>query len=68
MLLIYFSLDIEPENPQYEHYIGNIIVSLIQELEQKAASLHTEDLFLTRLRLMEAAKTFRVSRRRVSTL
>ncbi|XP_015116346.1 signal transducer and activator of transcription 5B [Diachasma alloeum] len=51
--------DIEPDNPQYEQYTTNLVGSLIQELETKAASLHTEDLFLTKLKLIEAAKTFR---------
>ncbi|KAJ8681673.1 hypothetical protein QAD02_017465 [Eretmocerus hayati] len=51
--------DIDPDNPQYEQYIANLVESLIQELENKAASLNTEDLFLTRLKLMEAAKNFR---------
>lgn len=55
----------EPDNPQYEQYITNLVRSLIQELETKAASLHTEDLFLTKLKLIEAAKTFRVSRNKV---
>ncbi|XP_043290168.1 signal transducer and activator of transcription 5B [Venturia canescens] len=51
--------DIEPDNPQYEQYIMNLVLALIQELETKAASLNTEDLFLTKLKLIEAAKTFR---------
>ncbi|XP_058798217.1 signal transducer and activator of transcription 5B [Phymastichus coffea] len=52
--------DIEPDNPQYEQYIANLVESLIQELETKAASLsNTDDLFLTRIKLMEAAKNFR---------
>ncbi|KAG8033982.1 hypothetical protein G9C98_008463 [Cotesia typhae] len=51
--------DIEPDNPQHEPYISGLIGSLIQELESKAASLQTEDLFLTKLKLMEAAKMFR---------
>lgn len=53
--------DIEPENPQYEQYIASFFDSFIRELEAKAESLHTEDLFLTKLKLMEAAKNFRVS-------
>lgn len=52
----------EPENPQHEQYIANLVISLIQELESKAASLNTDDMFLTKLKLMEAAKNFRVSR------
>ncbi|XP_066595837.1 signal transducer and activator of transcription 5B [Prorops nasuta] len=51
--------EIEPENPQFELYISNLVVSLIQELESKAASFTTEDMFLTKLKLMEAAKMFR---------
>ncbi|XP_015432515.1 PREDICTED: LOW QUALITY PROTEIN: signal transducer and activator of transcription 5B [Dufourea novaeangliae] len=51
--------DIEPENPQHEQYIANLVISLIQELESKAASLNTDDMFLTKLKLMEAAKNFR---------
>jgi len=58
----YFRTDIEPENPQHEQYISNMVISLIQELESKAASLQNErDLFLAKLKLTEAAKTFRVS-------
>ncbi|XP_050595082.1 signal transducer and activator of transcription 5B isoform X2 [Bombus affinis] len=51
--------DIEPDNPQYEQYIATLVRSLIQELETKAASLNTDDMFLTKLKLMEAAKNFR---------
>lgn len=53
--------DLEPDNPQYEQYITTLVGSLVQELETKAASLNTEDLFLTKLKLIEAAKMFRVS-------
>lgn len=57
---ICFRTDIEPDNPQCEQYVTNLIGSLIQELETKAATLNTEDLFLTKLKLIEAAKNFRV--------
>lgn len=57
----YCRTDIEPDNPQYEQYIATLVRSLIQELETKAASLNTDDMFLTKLKLMEAAKNFRVS-------
>lgn len=53
--------DIDPENPQYEQYVTGMVNSLITELENKAASFKTEDLFLTKLKLVEAAKMFRVS-------
>ena len=61
VLFIYYRTDIEPDNPQYEQYIATLVRSLIQELETKAASLNTDDMFLTKLKLMEAAKNFRVS-------
>ncbi|XP_014206630.1 signal transducer and activator of transcription 5B isoform X2 [Copidosoma floridanum] len=51
--------DIEPDNPQCEQYIANLVESFIQELETKASTLNTEDLFLTKLKLIEAAKNFR---------
>lgn len=56
-----FWSDIEPvpENPQHEQYVNTLFNSLIQEMEMKAASLSTEDLFLTKLKLVEAAKMFR---------
>ncbi|KAI4481547.1 hypothetical protein M0802_013958 [Mischocyttarus mexicanus] len=61
VVVVIFGLktDIEPDNPQYEQYIANLIGSLIQELEVKATTLTTEDLFLTRIKLIEAAKMFR---------
>ncbi|XP_014225592.1 signal transducer and activator of transcription 5B isoform X2 [Trichogramma pretiosum] len=51
--------NVDPENPQNEQYITTLIQSLIQELETKVQQLNTEDLFLTKIKLMEAAKTFR---------
>jgi signal transducer and activator of transcription 5B len=43
--------------------VAGLVQSLIQELEAKATSMTTEELFLTKLRLMEAANMFRVSNR-----
>ncbi|XP_026823730.1 signal transducer and activator of transcription 5B isoform X2 [Ooceraea biroi] len=52
--------DIEPENPQHEQYISNIILSLIQEIENKALALQNDrDFFLAKLKLTEVAKSFR---------
>lgn len=48
-----------PDNPQHEQYVATLIASLIQEMELKANSFSTEDLFLTKLKLVEAAKMFR---------
>lgn len=49
-----------PDNPQHEQYVANLFTSLLQEMEMKAASLNTEDLFLAKLKLVEAAKMFRL--------
>lgn len=52
-------IDPVPDNPQHEQYVATLVTSLINEMELKAASLGTEDLFLTKLKLVEAAKMFR---------
>ncbi|XP_012223003.1 signal transducer and activator of transcription 5B isoform X3 [Linepithema humile] len=51
--------DIEPDNPQSEQYIAGLIAALIQELELKAESIDSQDLFITKMKLMDAAKMFR---------
>jgi signal transducer and activator of transcription 5B len=56
--------DLDPENPQHEQYVTGLVASLIQELEAKATTMTTEDLFLTKLKLIEAANMFRVSNAR----
>lgn len=60
--------DIDPENPQHEQYVTGLVSSLVQELETKANTMTTEDLFLTKLKLIEAANMFRVSNREYSIL
>lgn len=57
--LFTFRTDIDPDNPQHEHYVATLVNSLIQELEAKANTM-SEDLFLSKLKLIEAANTFRV--------
>lgn len=51
----------EPDNPQHHLYISNLIESLILEIESKSSTLNQDELFLTKLKLCEAAKSFRVS-------
>jgi signal transducer and activator of transcription 5B len=48
--------------------VTGLVGSLIQELETKANAMTTEDLFLTKLKLIEAASMFRVSNRKYSIL
>ncbi|XP_066996363.1 signal transducer and activator of transcription 5B isoform X2 [Anabrus simplex] len=51
--------DIDPDNPQHEQYVAGLVASLIQELETKANTMTAEDLFLNKLKLIEAANMFR---------
>lgn len=51
--------ELEPDSPQYEHYISNLVGALIQELETKAASITTDDLFCSKIKLLDAAKLFK---------
>jgi len=53
--------DIDPDNPAHEIYVNELVRSMIQELDSKANNMNTEELFLTRLKLTEAANMFRVS-------
>ncbi|CAG9853830.1 unnamed protein product [Phyllotreta striolata] len=57
-----FCLDIEPQpdNPQHEQFIANLVNSLITEIENRAAIVNDSDYFLTKLKLAEAAKQLRV--------
>lgn len=52
--------DVDPENPQHEAWVAGMVGSLVQELETKANSMDTDILFLTKLKLMEAANMIRV--------
>lgn len=60
LLFYYCRTDIDPENPQHERYISELIGSFICEVENKANSLDGDELFLTRLKLIEAASFFKV--------
>ncbi|XP_046658831.1 signal transducer and activator of transcription 5B [Homalodisca vitripennis] len=51
--------DINPDNQQHEHFAHNLFTSFLQELETKASTFVTEELFLSKLKLAEAAKMFR---------
>jgi signal transducer and activator of transcription 5B len=53
--------DIDPDNPEHEHFVHQLVSSMIQELDKRANNMNTEELFLTRLKLTEAANMFRVS-------
>lgn len=59
-MVFLFRTDVDPDNQQYDQYIPGLVNSFIQELELKANTLTSEDMFLTKLKLLEAASTFRV--------
>lgn len=52
-------MEFMPDNPQHEQYVANLINSLIQEIENKAAAVNDSELFLNKFKLMEAAKIFK---------
>lgn len=47
------------DSPQNEQYVVNLINSLIQEIENKAAEVSESTFFLAKLKLAEAAKMFK---------
>ncbi|XP_076056633.1 signal transducer and transcription activator Stat92E isoform X4 [Oratosquilla oratoria] len=52
--------EIDPDKPGHEHYAHSLVSQLIQEVENKALSYgNQEDVFLTRMRLEEAATMFK---------
>lgn len=51
--------EVDLDNLQHEQYASSLVSSFIQELETKANTMTTEDLFITKLKLMEAANMFR---------
>lgn len=55
-----FRLNLDPDVPQNQLYIAEMMKSLIQEVEIKAASLTNPEYFLTSSALAEAAKTLKV--------
>lgn len=48
--------ELDPDNPQHEQYAGNLVAALVQEIENTLAS---EENFLIRLKLSEAATFFK---------
>jgi len=52
--------EMDPDNPAHTQYAHQLVSQLINEVEAKAQSFAAqEDLFLTRMRMDKAAKTFR---------
>ncbi|XP_046397100.1 signal transducer and activator of transcription 5B isoform X2 [Ischnura elegans] len=52
--------EVDPDNPQHEAWVSGMVGSLVQEIEAKANSMNNEVLFLTKLKLIEAANNIRV--------
>ncbi|XP_024081197.1 signal transducer and activator of transcription 5B-like [Cimex lectularius] len=50
--------EIEPDNPQHEQYATTLFTSLVQELQVRANSLVSEEHFITKIKLMDAANFF----------
>lgn len=52
------NVEIIPDNPQHEAYMGDLVKKLIQEIENKASVVASND-FVSKIRLGEAAKMFK---------
>lgn len=53
--------EINPDDPSHEQYAGQLVMALIGELENKAASLPgTDELFVVKLKLTDCANMFKV--------
>jgi len=51
--------EIDIDNQQHEQYASSVVAALVQELLNKAQSLVSEEFFLTKIKLEEAANMFR---------
>lgn len=60
-MFAFFRTEFNPDNQQHEQYAHNMLSAFLQELDSKANSFVTEDLFLSKLKLEEASRNFRVS-------
>ncbi|XP_026271411.1 signal transducer and activator of transcription 5B isoform X3 [Frankliniella occidentalis] len=54
-----WSMDIDIDNPQNEQYASSIVGDLIQQLETKANSMNSEELVITKYKLMDSANLFK---------
>ncbi|XP_034234971.1 signal transducer and activator of transcription 5B-like isoform X3 [Thrips palmi] len=54
-----WGLEIETDNPQHEQYAANIVADLIHQLETKANSMNSEELLITKYKLMDSANAFK---------
>lgn len=60
-LKIYFrNCESDIDNPQFEQYAANIVGELIHQLEIKANSMNSEELLITKYKLMDSANLFKV--------
>lgn len=60
MFLSSFRAEIDIDNPQHEQYAASIVAELIHELEAKANAMTSEDLILTKYKLIDTANAFKV--------
>lgn len=50
--------DLDPENPAHEQYASSLLSLLIQELQNRASTLTSEEHFITKIKLIDAASNF----------
>ncbi|XP_075222019.1 signal transducer and transcription activator Stat92E isoform X2 [Lycorma delicatula] len=52
-------VEIEPQNPQHEQLVNNLVEDLAQELEAKVQTMTSEAVLVAKWNLLEAARMFR---------
>jgi len=56
-----FRTEIDPDNLEHEGYIKGLFVSFVDELVSKANSMVTNEQFVSKLKLIDTAKLYKVS-------
>jgi len=59
--LIFFRTEIDPDNLEHEGYIKGLFVSFVDEIVSKANSMVTNEQFVSKLKLIDTAKLYKVS-------
>lgn len=58
---LFYRTEIDPDNLEHEGYIKNVFVSFVDEIVSKANSMVTNEQFVSKLKLIDTAKLYKVS-------
>lgn len=62
MFKLFCRTEIDPDNLEHEGYIKGLFVSFVDEIVSKANSLVTNEQFVSKLKLIDTAKLYKVSK------